>query len=640
MFFLNLSLGEFLTLLASLSGIVTALYLLDRAKRKRIVSSLRFWVAAPRVDEQQRRKRIREPWSLILQLISLLLLLLAIAQLQWGSREHSGRNHVIVLDTSSWMAQRSGNGTLLDAAKEKARQYLGRLPLHDKVMLIRADGIATPITSFTENRKLLLRAVDASKPGYSALSLGPALALASHALKWSNAMAGEVVFAGGTRVANWDDETASAPGLRVLEVPEESNDVGIDRVSVTRDAQADGLWQASVAVRNYSKAPRTTRIQLQFAATAFSARTLNLNPGEERIADYKFTTTGPGTLTASIDASDDLPLDNKVQLVLPPAAPLRVAVYSNRPDGWQPLLEADSQLQAVYYPPSQYVPAPNADVMILDGVSPRGAPGRPSLWILPNRNNSPIPVASQQNDVLLSRWNADTPLGAGLHSKEIRLNQAEVFAKADSDLAIAMSDRGPVVVARPASGRKARLAEIGFDPLGGVLKYDVSTPLLFVNILRWLEPETLKTTELTATGVGSASIVLDPNESKQHFRLIDERGFTVPFTVRSGMLQLYVDKPSIVRIITPEAERVLSLTLPGIGNFHWTPPTSAPRTMPRVAWFGRQAVDLWKWLALFGGLGLLIEWLFFGKQRPLRWRRPLPLRREHTAEREKELVNK
>ncbi len=639
MFFLNLSLPEFLTLLGSLAGIVAALYLLDRAKRKKVVSSLRFWVAAPRVDEQQRRKRIREPWSLILQLVSLLLLLLAIAQLQWGSRSRVGRNHVIVLDTSSWMAQRSGAATLLEAAKRRAREYVRSLPPHDRVMLIRADGIATPVTSFSENRKQLFRAIDESAPSYSALNLSSALTLGYHALKWSNAGTGEVVFIGGRRVANWDDENAAVPGLRVLAVTEQSDDAGIRRVSVRRDPDTNDLWLASVAVRNYSGKATNVHVKLQFGASEFAGRTLNLEPGEERVAEYKFTTTGPGTLTASIDTRDDLALDNRVQLELPAAGRLRVTVYSNRPAAWQPLLEADSQLQATYLPVTLYSAVPSADVVILDGFSPVKAPRVPSIWISPERDRSPVPVASMQNDVVLSRWNTDTPLGEGLRSKETHLAQAEVFDKSASDVAIAISNRGPVVVARPAGGNLPRLAEIGFDPLGGSLKYEVSTPLLFANLFHWLEPESLRTTELTATGVGNASVVLDANESKQRFRVIDERGFAVPFTVRGGMLQLYASKPSIVRVISPERERILSLTLPGIGEFEWKPPSTAAHSLPGIEWPGRSAVDLWKWLAILGGVGLIVEWLFFGKQRPLRWRRST-LTRERASSKGSELVHR
>ncbi|HEY3454294.1 MAG TPA: BatA domain-containing protein, partial [Bryobacteraceae bacterium] len=117
MFFLNLTAAEFFGLLAVLGGAITALYLLDRTKRKKIVSTLRFWVDANRVQDQRSRKRMREPWSLILQLLGLLLLLLAAAQLQWGSRERRGRDHVLLVDTSAWSAQRAGTGNLLDREK-------------------------------------------------------------------------------------------------------------------------------------------------------------------------------------------------------------------------------------------------------------------------------------------------------------------------------------------------------------------------------------------------------------------------------------------------------------------------------------------------------------------------------------------
>src|SRR5205823_2105837 len=134
MFFLNLTAGEFLTLLGALGAVITALYLLDRAKRKKIVSTLRFWRPALRVEERQARKRMHEPWSLVLQLLSLLLLLLSIAELRWGARERSGRDHVLLLDTSSWTAQRSLQGILLDREKKIAQRYIAGLSISDRVM--------------------------------------------------------------------------------------------------------------------------------------------------------------------------------------------------------------------------------------------------------------------------------------------------------------------------------------------------------------------------------------------------------------------------------------------------------------------------------------------------------------------------
>src|SRR5581483_5598341 len=110
--FLNLSLGELLGLMGAISAGVVALYLLDRSKRRQLVSTLRFWSAADVRTELKHRRRIQQPWSLLLQIISLLLLLLAIAGPRLGETIDAGRDHVVLLDTSAWMGARVARGTL------------------------------------------------------------------------------------------------------------------------------------------------------------------------------------------------------------------------------------------------------------------------------------------------------------------------------------------------------------------------------------------------------------------------------------------------------------------------------------------------------------------------------------------------
>src|SRR5579864_2559825 len=120
MFFLNLSLVQFLAAFGAISAVSIALYLLDRSRRKQIVSTLRFWVAAEQPAAAARRRRIQQPWSLFLQLLSMALLLLAIGQLRLGTPALAGRDHVLILETSAWMAARSGNRTLMDIARDRA----------------------------------------------------------------------------------------------------------------------------------------------------------------------------------------------------------------------------------------------------------------------------------------------------------------------------------------------------------------------------------------------------------------------------------------------------------------------------------------------------------------------------------------
>ena len=166
MSFLNLSLGELLGLVGAISAGVVALYLLDRSKRNQVVATLRFWVSADVRTQLKHRRRIQQPWSLFLQLISLFLLIAAIAGPRLGIIDNSGRDHVLILDTSAWMASRGARqGTLLDDAREAALAYVRSLPGRDRVMLVRADALATPATPFESDRQIVERAIQQSQAG-------------------------------------------------------------------------------------------------------------------------------------------------------------------------------------------------------------------------------------------------------------------------------------------------------------------------------------------------------------------------------------------------------------------------------------------------------------------------------------------
>src|SRR3954452_10595779 len=108
MYLLNLSFLQFVAVFGSISAVAVALYLLDRSRRRQVVSTLRFWVAAEHPAVAARRKHIQQPWSLILQLVSMALLLLAIAQLRLGTPARAGRDHVIIVETSAWMSAHTG----------------------------------------------------------------------------------------------------------------------------------------------------------------------------------------------------------------------------------------------------------------------------------------------------------------------------------------------------------------------------------------------------------------------------------------------------------------------------------------------------------------------------------------------------
>jgi von Willebrand factor type A domain/Aerotolerance regulator N-terminal len=641
MFFLNLTAGEFLALLGGLGGIITALYLLDRTKRKKVVSTLRFWVPAFSAEEQHKKKRMRDPWSLVLQLVSLLLLLLAIAQLQWGTREHRGRDQVVLLDTSSWAGAKGSGGSVLDLEKRMAKQYFGRLAAQDRVMLVRVDALATPVTPFTSDRTQLRTALNESVPGYSALNIEQALSFARHAQSWSGGEQGEIIYIGPKLVADGDAGLQTPRNLRTIAVPFVRENCGIRRIGVKRGDEDANSWEATITLKNYGSQPRTVHLRVAFAGTGFLPRVFRLNPGEESGAEYSFSTFTAGQLTAEMTPADNLSSDDRAALELPRSSALRVAVYTKRPDALGPLLEANHRLNIKFFSPLEYIARPAADIMLLDQMTPPREPQIPSLWIEPPKEGSPLPVRAVVNGAVIKSWRSDAALGAGLHAKAADIPVAEVFQAFDGDVPVGSLAEGPTVVARPSTDRRPKLAVMGFDPLSGQLRFEVTTPLLFANLLRWLSPEPFKTVDATAGRVGPASVMLDASERADRIRVTNERGFAVPFTVREHNVQLFASRPSIIHVTSDDRERLVSLTLPDVAELEWKPAANSASGLPAPAQFGRGATDVWRWLAVIAGLGLFIEWMLFGQRRLLAWRKSVDTSHRRPApERQQELVEK
>src|SRR5580698_7863477 len=184
--FLNLTFGQLAALFGVVGALSVALYLLDRTRRKQIVSTLRFWVEPGKAAPVTRRSRIQQPLSLLLQLLGMLLLLLAIAEFQFGGSRNARRDHVLVLDTSAWMGAALPNAapnrtttTLMDLARASALGWLRAVPTADRVLLVRADALATPATAWELDRRAIVRAILESQPGATALNLSQSLQFAS-----------------------------------------------------------------------------------------------------------------------------------------------------------------------------------------------------------------------------------------------------------------------------------------------------------------------------------------------------------------------------------------------------------------------------------------------------------------------------
>ncbi len=611
MFLFNLSIAEFLALFTAVSSFVVMLYLLDRSRRRHVVATLRFWSQSDLPSRRKHRRRIQQPWSLILQLLAILMLLLAIGQLRIGSPDRSSRDHVLLLDASAWMgATEAGGRPLIAEARAAALRYIRALPSADRVMLVRADALATPVTGFETNRQTLASAIEAIEPGTAALNLGQGLDFAAQALRLEARRPGEIVFAGAGRMAREAlGELPPLPAnLRVLPVSARIENCGIRKLTLRRAPDPE-LWEIYVTARNYGHTPRTVPLYVLFGGAPVGTRNLTLPPSSDVSSTFQFRTRAAGWLEARLDSPDRLPADNTATLELPAQESRRVVVYSNEPGLLRPVLSANRRVEMIFAKPSAYKPDPKAAIVILDRFRPPVPVAENSIWIEPPAASSPISVRTQARDVVL-RWRSDQILAAGLHTKDARIENTEVFSASPDDIVIGEVEGGPAILARPG---KTKTAVFGFHPMRSSLRYELATPLLFANVLKWMAPEIFLRVELQAGSVGTVTVPLDADYDPSLVSVDGENGTTLPFTIRDRVLRFFSGAPGIVRVHLGDRELVYSLTLPDVADSTWEPPKTVRTGFASAGGFETAARDIWQWLALAGALLLVAEWFFFGR---------------------------
>jgi hypothetical protein len=559
----------------------------------------------------------------------MLLLLLAVADLRFGSFGGPRRHHVLILETSAWMnAAGAANGTLMEEARQRAIAYLRAIPANEPVMLIRADGLPAPATPFTTDRGALLNAVRESQAGHTAANLGGALELARSALDLATAAGGsgglldrlsagtvgEVAVIGTARVLRREGQIRAAgiPALRLVSVGEDMEDAGIAKLTAQRSAEEPGRWRVVAQIANHSSQPKNLRLDVRFNTAALGYRTARVAAESEQSVEFTVRTQNAGTLEASLGPEDAFEGDNRAEIELPAYRPRPLEVYSDRAAAWRPLaasiLNAELRLQRV----SEYgASTAEAPLRVFDRFSPTGAVSGPAVFVAPPSGSSPIQVAREVSNVRITEWGSPHAIAQGLNDADFLLPRATIFELGPGDVVIAECAAGPVIVLREQNGQRSLF--VGFDLLSERLQGRLSTPLLFANAVRWFAPEVFRGAAVQASAPGLIEWEMPP-VTEQEVQVTSSENEQIPWRLVGDRLRLFAGSPGVVTIRTPDQETRLNLALPEVGDAKWTPPEGTLRGIPPpVGGASLAGVALWPWFSLLALAILAADWRYFGR---------------------------
>jgi hypothetical protein len=617
---LALSPVEIAVVWAGLASTALWLYLHHRRPQRRKVSTLRFWASVHPIS-QPRRRKLREPWAFLAQVLFLLLVILALANPRWGPTIE-GRSVAIVLDTSIWsQAHPAGEPAWIDQERAEALRLLDSLPGGDRVLLLRAEPDAPPILPFTTDRGSLRRAILNVQASSVAADLPGALEMGRAAL--GGGRRGLLIYVGpGLVNAAQGQEQGVEPAQSLdefrAEVESSDNDAqpqflvrlvgnwasmrnrGITRLSLRRDAAQPDRWRLLTQLKNYSHEKAEVVLAFSVNGQPLGQRKLSLAPQALANAQDEFTWDQGGTLQAAITPSDALQADDRAMVNLPTFRTVHVAVFAKNASPFAAdllgVLSSNPFVQA------QIVPAElsaniSADVAIYQGVNPPAQPAFNSIWFLSGTQ------AAGSRPLRVTGWNLQHPVTRWVRTHDISVRNSATLTVESGDTVLAYTEGNPpapLIVAREQNGR--RILIVGFNPHDSNFPLESAFPLLMAGSVEWMTHSVDDVADSFSTG----EIDLPGPVTK----IVAPSGKEVPLARKGADIHWLALETGTYRIVVPGGETNIAVNPPALPAQRLQPTAAESAEVereprPPAAW------NMWRSLVLLAILALWLEWLLY-----------------------------
>ncbi len=598
---------------AALAGLALWLYLHHRRPQHRKVSTLRFWASVQPVS-QPRRRKLREPWALLAQVLFLLLLVLALANPRWGAA-FEGRAVVIVFDASIWsQAHPAGAASWIDRERAEALRLVDSLPSSDRVLLLRAEADAPPILPFTTDHAALRRAIQTVQPSSGTADLPRALEMGKAAL--ADSRRGLLAYVGPGML---DEDQArhleqfraelETPGetqgqpqflVRLADDREALDNRGITRLSLRRDAAQPNRWHLLTQLKNYGDAKADVVLKLSVNGKPLGQRQIALAASELANTENEFIWDQGGLLQAEITPSDELGADNHAVVTLPTFRIVRVAVFTspNSPFAANLLsvLASNPYVQAEIASPGTNLDVP-PDVAVYQGTSLPADAAFNSIWFLSG------PSASSSRSLRVTGWNSQHPVTRWVRTHDVSVRNPAVLTLLPGDTVLAYTEGNPpapLILAREQNRR--RMLIVGFDPHDSNFPLESAFPLFMAGSMEWMTHSVEEAADSLSTG--------ELDVPGPVTRIVSPSGRDVAFARKGSEAHLLAMETGIYRVVAPSGETNLAVNTPLLParQMKVTPEEAAGvegEPLPPVTW------DLWRWLVLLAIVALWLEWWLY-----------------------------
>jgi von Willebrand factor type A domain/Aerotolerance regulator N-terminal len=288
-------------------------------------------------------QRLRKNLLLLLQLLVVAALILACLRPGFRGDEKLGKRSIFMIDNSCSMQSSDVKPSRLDTAKKEALKAVDTMAGSDVAMVIAFSDRADVRQGFTSDKRQLRTAIESIKPTNRTTDLSEALRAASGLANPGrtsqvDGMSNDVPVAealpaniylysdGGFSTPQFDLDNLSAEFISIGS--DEAKNVAVLAFTVERNVEKAGKIEAFARIHNFSQEPVTVTASLSMNDELVDASELTLEPESGDGVSFQLENISEGQLKLTLEADDDLKVDNVAFAGLDPPKQLEVVLVT------------------------------------------------------------------------------------------------------------------------------------------------------------------------------------------------------------------------------------------------------------------------------------------------------------------------
>ncbi len=405
---------------------LVVLYFLKLKRPRMEVPSLALWQSV--VNDQRVNspfQKFRRNLLLLLQLLMLACLIIALMQpfLQ-ADAEHADYLPILI-DCSASMAalDQADNKSRLDLVKEQVQELIDNLRGDQKIALFSFASSGRRLTEFTNDRRLLTRALQQLTPADMPGQLDDVLRMAAAYTRTFD-IENVIVMTDGNLPDQVDFELPFALDIRRLEAG--GPNIGITEMSARRSGTDE--WEVFIRAAGSTEDLRGGEIQLYENGQQTAAQSIEVASDESQRMVFPVASDQLRFLEARLVPAgfDSLAIDNSVWLTLPEVRALK-AWASPSLSSWHHALRVLSQVEVETTGATPV--APEYDLIVSDSEDLGGSVAAVQIFVglIPGDLNGLVTI--KEDIATVVDWNRTAPLLRHVQMGDVQIGEQPAYAK-------------------------------------------------------------------------------------------------------------------------------------------------------------------------------------------------------------------